>query len=78
MQKGLLEAEQRRILRERARAIIRNRSWIRYSEGGDYSARAVKNLSNVDNLVKSPKTVMPDLIRHPEVIEFTGFRLSPE
>jgi len=31
-----------------------------------------------DNLVKSPKTVMPDLIRHPEVIEFTGFRLSPE
>ena len=21
---------------------------------------------------------MPDLIRHPEVIEFTGFRLSPE
>jgi len=32
----------------------------------------------VDNLVKSPKTVMPDLIRHPEVIEFTGFRLSPE
>jgi len=33
---------------------------------------------NFDNLVKSPKTVMPDLIRHPEVIEFTGFRLSPE
>jgi len=31
-----------------------------------------------DGLVKSPKTVMPDLIRHPEVIEFTGFRLSPE
>ena len=33
---------------------------------------------NVDSFVKSPKTVMPDLIRHPEVIEFTGFRLSPE
>ncbi len=32
----------------------------------------------VDKLVKSPKTVMPDLIRHPEAIEFTGFRLSPE
>jgi len=40
----------------------------------------------IDELVKSPKTVMPDpgsspgqaLIRHPEVIEFTGFRLSPE
>jgi len=35
-------------------------------------------LLNLDLLVKSPKTVMPDLIRHPEVIEFTGFRLSPE
>ena len=34
--------------------------------------------AKIDNLVKSPKTVMPDLIRHPEVIEFTGFRLSPE
>jgi len=31
-----------------------------------------------DGFVKSPKTVMPDLIRHPEVIVFTGFRLSPE
>jgi len=48
----------------------------------------MKNLFGViiDGLVKSPKTVMPDpgsspgqaLIRHPEVIEFTGFRLSPE
>jgi len=26
--------------------------------------------------VKSPQVVMPDLIRHPEVFEFTGFRLS--
>jgi len=34
--------------------------------------------SRIDDLVKSPKTVMPDLIRHPEVIEFAGFRLSPE
>jgi len=33
---------------------------------------------NIDGFVKSPKTVMPDLIRHPEIIEFTGFRLSPE
>ena len=32
----------------------------------------------IDELVKSSKTVMPDLIRHPEVIGFTGFRLSPE
>jgi hypothetical protein len=39
-----------------------------------------------DGFVKSPKTVMPDLIpakdgifdRHPELIEITGFRLSPE
>ncbi|MCD6487048.1 MAG: hypothetical protein J7K35_06965, partial [Syntrophobacterales bacterium] len=28
--------------------------------------------------VKSPKTVIPDLIRYPEVVEFTGFRLSSE
>jgi hypothetical protein len=26
-----------------------------------------------DGLVKSPLSVMPDLIRHPELIEFTGF-----
>ena len=32
----------------------------------------------IDNLVKSSKTVMPDLIRHPEIIGVTGFRLSPE
>jgi hypothetical protein len=32
----------------------------------------------VDDLVKSFDIVMPDVIRHPEVIEFTGFRLSPE
>ncbi|MEA1946204.1 MAG: hypothetical protein U9N83_02745 [Thermodesulfobacteriota bacterium] len=32
----------------------------------------------IDEIVKSPKTVMPDLIRHPELIEFTGFRLSLE
>ena len=28
-----------------------------------------------DELVKSPKTVMPDLIRHPEVVEITGLAL---
>jgi hypothetical protein len=32
----------------------------------------------IDAFVKSPRIVMPDLIRHPELIEFTGFRLSPE
>jgi len=31
-----------------------------------------------DDFVKSPKFVMPDLIRHPESTEITGFRLSPE
>ena len=44
-----------------------------------YAMGCVKNsLFLIDGLVKSPKTVMPDLIRHPEVIGFTGFRLSPE
>jgi hypothetical protein len=32
----------------------------------------------LDRLVKSPLIVMTDLIRHPEPIEFTGFRLPPE
>jgi hypothetical protein len=40
-----------------------------------------KLYNKIDGLVKSPKTVMPDpgsspgqaLIRHPEVIGFTGF-----
>jgi len=31
-----------------------------------------------DGVVKSPKLVMPDLIRHPEHIENTGFRPTPE
>ncbi|MBC8460315.1 MAG: hypothetical protein H8D67_20205 [Deltaproteobacteria bacterium] len=43
-------------------------------------------LSNIDNPVKSIEIVMPDFIpadhgicdRHPERIEITGFRLSPE
>jgi hypothetical protein len=34
---------------------------------------------NIDNPVKSLKIVMPDLIRHPERIEITGFRpFGPE
>jgi len=32
----------------------------------------------IDSFVKSPVIVMPDLIRHPEHIDLTGFRLSPE
>ena len=35
-------------------------------------------LLNNDLTIKSLKTVMPDSIRHPEIIEFRGFRLSPE
>jgi len=31
-----------------------------------------------DGFVKSPIIVMPDLIRRPEPIESTGFRLPPE
>jgi hypothetical protein len=33
---------------------------------------------NIDGIAKSPKFVMPDLIRHPENVEITGFRPSPE
>jgi len=36
------------------------------------------SIINRDGLVKSPKFVMPDLIRHPESTVITGFRLSPE
>ena len=32
----------------------------------------------LDNPVKSAEFVMPDLIRHPESIEVTGFRPTPE
>jgi len=34
--------------------------------------------SKIDEFVKSPLMVMPDLIRHPEPVEFTGFQLPPE
>jgi len=33
---------------------------------------------NFDAPAKSLEIVMPDLIRHPELIGKTGFRLSPE
>jgi hypothetical protein len=32
---------------------------------------------SLDNLEKSAEFVMPDLIRHPEDIELTGFRSTP-
>jgi len=35
-------------------------------------------LCNTDELVKSLKTVMLDLIQHPEAFEITGFLLSQE
>jgi len=33
--------------------------------------------SNLDETVQSPNSVMPDLIRHPEASEKTGFRVKP-
>ncbi|MDI6687229.1 MAG: hypothetical protein QME06_03310 [Desulfobacterales bacterium] len=45
---------------------------------GSTGVTAFYELVNFDGLVKSLEIVMPDLIRHPERIEFTGFRLSPE
>jgi hypothetical protein len=33
---------------------------------------------NLDGFAKSPQIVMPDLIWHPERVDITGFRLSPE
>jgi hypothetical protein len=33
---------------------------------------------SVDEIVKSPLAVIPDLIRDPEVVEITGFRPTPE
>ena len=49
-------------------------------EKSDLSFYTDKNASTskLDAFVKSLKTVIPDLIRGPEVVEFTGFRLSPE
>jgi hypothetical protein len=45
--------------------------FIRFSE--------FQNLkSKNESPVKSPSAVMPDLIRHPEPLEFTGFQLSSE
>jgi len=37
-----------------------------------------ENIIKLDGFVKSPLLVMPDLIRHPEAVEFTGLWLSPE
>jgi len=36
------------------------------------------NEPSINNQVKSPKTVMPNLILHPQHIEFTEFPLSRE
>jgi hypothetical protein len=45
--------------------------FIRFSE--------FQNLkSKNDSPVKSPSAVIPDLVRHPEPLEFTGIQLSSE
>jgi len=49
----------------------------------DFVANSVLNTDTIreakfDGFVKSPIIVMPDLIRHPEPVEFIGFRLPPE
>jgi hypothetical protein len=50
-------------------------SGLRRNDGKRYLGTFYDTI-NLDELVKSPKTVMSDLIRHPELIEFTGFRLG--
>jgi hypothetical protein len=47
-------------------------------ESGGFAKKNEHRTSNADGFVKSPRIVMPDLIRHPEQAEFTGFRLLPE
>jgi hypothetical protein len=44
------------------------------SKQGTEPKREITSLSifNIESLVKSLEFVMPDLIRHPEGIEFTG------
>ncbi|MBW1804698.1 MAG: hypothetical protein JRJ85_28730, partial [Deltaproteobacteria bacterium] len=41
-----------------------------------YAALRHSMSSELDDFVGSLEIVMPDSIRHPEHIEFTGFRLS--
>ena len=36
------------------------------------------SIKNNDDLLKSLTFVMPDLVRKPEFIEYTGFRPAPE
>ncbi|MBW2558175.1 MAG: hypothetical protein JRD69_04970 [Deltaproteobacteria bacterium] len=36
------------------------------------------SMAYIDGVVKSPKTVIAGLIRYPEAVESTGFRLPPE
>jgi len=48
------------------------------SEDGNQLIIFMNQQCKIDKVVKSLLIVMPDLIRHPEPIEFTGFRLPPE
>jgi hypothetical protein len=43
-----------------------------------HSPKRVPKMPKVGKKPEPRKVVMPDLIRHPEEIEFTGFRFSPE
>jgi hypothetical protein len=51
---------------------------VRFTHSSASRETGVSKVTKFDALVKSLQIVMPDLIRHPEHIELTGFRLSPE
>jgi len=43
-----------------------------------HQRRSLQLSLNFDELAKNAALVMPDLIRHPELIEMPGFRPAPE
>ena len=66
-------------LRNTRKAQRRARVPVVFMGGILYSATAVRwgieyLALNIDETVKSARAVMPDLIRHPEHIEMTGWR----
>jgi hypothetical protein len=44
----------------------------------DHQNFAFRSHEDLESVYKCAFSVMPDLIRHPEGFESTGFRLSPE
>jgi hypothetical protein len=46
--------------------------------GQDHPSSYETTLKNFVGIAKNSEFVMPDLIRHPEFAEVTGFRPSPE